>query len=1469
MTAMTRPSHFLRRLLSLAGVLAAMAPAAAATPAMLPDEIAWRVPDGMLATPAATGLRAMLQAPAATHTLAPGATRRFELPARRLLRWQAANGDMPLPTVMVADDGGLFRTMGGNTTSGFHWLPPTARARQVLIENSGAQAITVRVWIGEPFAPATLPVRMTARPDAPARDGAPRRYTLTGPLRVEIESFQLLDQPTARPAWNLSTQIDDGRIQPWNLFAPVDTRPARRDASPHASAARSVVLDIPAGKHALSVQPDPDVSVRVFAGAPLLFDGNEQRLYPRAAEARTREQHAQEAREALVVGDPAPADARWRELDPDAALLQARTRAWIDLEPATTDSPHFQWQAITRGNPLTDLAATDTEADVLLPARLLRSEPGKSLHFSLAAAGALEITAAGDHGTRIHIQRGDTVETLVLRGDTPTVSGRVLLEESRGSDTLVITTDRVALVRLRGAQARNPLVLPPPARPAVIDMAQLLREPRRAPGWLLPLAERLALRLPASDTGTGAAPCTSNGTAPPADWATQVDRLVDANDPERAVALLVEVRRHCAERARAGDRLATLLRTAGEWHAWLAARLDDARSTQENHERATRELRAAFRRDGDWTALESLAAARLAAGDATALNLAGEALVQQGESALVTALCPVQASAGVQADTPLLAHACREAAAGRPASPWRPLVAVDGDAAALRSLENTATGQRTTRYLATSDQPLQLRLDGAQRLRLEVRRLAGEQGDVLPPGWLAVELDGVTRGVPLAASVPSADWHLVAGDAAVGQAQRYTVSMPAGAHVLRVHGGDPVLVSVSAADPAWASVLSRTDTGTHADNGTFLEEISLGDTDISMPPDAHLPADTSHRGLLRLAWWAEHAGGTDQRAWQARLLAALHAQPVSAWHARLRARGEWRRTWQRESRIVDSAGLRYVEGIAPASPSLRLRRALLGLPADDAFAQHGAWLTPDNAPGVLVDGRAWQQLRVVARQAAAPAASGVAPTAIVASIDDQPVAQLALAPGSPQETTFTVPAGMHRVVLRLVDGTVDPATEVMVEGISGNRREMLSLQADRAFLVSRADAPVRIAVDSAEWLRIDEITQGGLQTTYHLQPDAGTVTLAPGPGGERVLRVYALRQDATVRPAAMPATPQPRPSLARSRALTILGALDTPASWQLDPAVAATLPATLHDDTVYFVTERRTDVDAGTRDAGVTHSLGFQHRQRLAAPRTWWRSDTFLRAPDGPEHSVGTVQTLEWRPEDRAWYAQFEGLGYVELAAGDTDEYAGVLVARWRLEHDISRATSHRFGAELFVRGMTADPVRGATIKDQDVWSSWKNDHRHGLRLRDRWRWQPVADALLQLEYGLDGNEAGDRPLDSAWLAPSVHGWWRGVSLDASYRRQEYREDGKRDAGYRREWLDLGATWNIHGARNGWYIETRWRRELRLAEDSLSIGAGWRWGAGPRAWLPSELPFRTLESRAHDAAGIRDRLSTDNDHAGR
>lgn len=1428
-------------------LLAALA--LATTSPLHASDILWRLPDPWQLTGAA-------DLAAGQSRLAPGADVILDLPPGTPLRWRTGGPGEPAPQLWLATDGALFRRAGALATGSDHWLPPAPQRRRVRLLNASGQPMTLRAWTGDAVEPATAgtggELRATGLPLTrwrvlPGRDiqrgvrlevGQAARYRIAGPARLELETRMLAAAPTQPPEWTLATRLDEAAAAEWPLLAPMDTDQPLELAGQvlPASRARTVYLDVPAGTHTVSVASSQTVLLRASTGAAFRLPANDRLLYPRREEASARDDRLQGARQAVLGGDAGAATAEWRASDPTAALLLARLRDSYDVMPADGRPLDFAWLPMADGSP---------------PVRFLQAPAGQVLRWSAPDTPALELEVAGPPGATLQIHAGGRdPETVLLLGpaDAGTVlRGRLRLAATAGQ-AIAVTSDHDVLLRLRALAPRLPAAAAVPALPA--DAAAWLAAPDQAPAWAPPLARRLALRLPPQGQ-----PCSTDPRDVPAGWAEEAARLEAAGQADDALRLRARARRVCGNDA-AADALATQLYAMGEFSLWERYRLDDlARRQGASRQRLARELGDAWRAAGDWPALETLGTTRLRLGETEGGADVIEALAQQDEDELVLAACRLWGTAATRTPaTTVAGRSCAAALTGAPVTPWRPLAADSLQAAGLAVLESISSGRRSSRYLAGAATPVVMRLTGPRELRIEARRRtpAGPDAAGKPLPWLRIALDDRPAYLPFTAHTAAAAWRLLDSGQSPGVARTVRLRIPAGAHVLTLGAGVDTLFDLQEADAGWPAPAPATD--------AWLDEVHLDAGDIAQPPADDVASD--HQ-LLRLWWWASQRSGPEARGYQARLHALAASLPPTPWRAALLAQAERNRKWQRDARVTDSAGSRPRGDIDSDSPAMRRLNALLG---PDAPSADGAWLGSGESLSLLVDGVAWRRLRITAQAPAWPAGTGSSAT-LGLRLGDRLLAQQEVDATTSRQVLVAPPAGLNRITASLDTALPGARLALRVDAFDGRRWQPLSLRPDRNFLVGTREEPVILALDGPDWLRLDELVGDSLRTRYYFQAAPGTLSLAPAAGDrERVLRIYSLREQAPLPgdqpPAPPPLLPDPALALAREQAARFHDALAAPLDWTLQGPGPA-LRQRAGDDTVYTQYGRKRDLDddgAARETSALT--LGWQHRSALATPGLWQRSDVFLRRNAEEATTLGTQQQLAWHPRDAAWYATAEAAAYAYQARDGAYLASLAANASWRHEMALTPATTHRFSVEAFLRGKSGSLSPASAVTDNTVWSAWKEDHRQGWRLAERWRYQPHDDADATLDYGVTGNETLADALDSVWVQSSARLWQRGLMLEATLGHQRFLRDDDRAHAYDRTRAGLEATWRAWGAQSGWFLQAGWQHEFTQGDQEFALGAGYSLGAGPRAHAPSALPFRALEIRRHDLAQASDRLDT-------
>ena len=204
----------------------------------------------------------------------------------------------------------------------------------------------------------------------------------------------------------------------------------------------------------------------------------------------------------------------------------------------------------------------------------------------------------------------------------------------------------------------------------------------------------------------------------------------------------------------------------------------------------------------------------------------------------------------------------------------------------------------------------------------------------------------------------------------------------------------------------------------------------------------------------------------------------------------------------------------------------------------------------------------------------------------------------------------------------------------------------------------------------------------------------------------------------------------------------------------------------------------------------------------------------------------------------------------------DRDEWSADLQLTWNRYFSLPGRWRHRFQAQAFGRHLSLDQmprdIRGAV--DFDVFTRYKDQHKSGLRLNERFYFQPYADARLTFDLNLTTNPDVFDDVDSmgyrvGWdqligpLEASVFSSGRHFGKDEHRTRAYWRQRHGIDLRWRRQQL---------GARR---LEAGIRFQITDAESrGWSIYLSRLWGARGdyRHYAAGDVMFRGLKSE-HNA----------------
>lgn len=663
------------------------------------------------------------------------------------------------------------------------------------------------------------------------------------------------------------------------------------------------------------------------------------------------------------------------------------------------------------------------------------------------------------------------------------------------------------------------------------------------------------------------------------------------------------------------------------------------------------------------------------------------------------------------------------------------------------------------------------------------------------------------------------------------------------------------------------------------------------------PPRAETLASTATNArlarLIELLWWSE---SRPERAaeLQAAAEALVAAGPPVPGAAGVLARLRSRSNWEPVDAVDSSAGL-YTDalrGWQPESPALRARRALLPAMPKDALVLYGK----DTAAVRLVNLVA-AQVHVELRLHELPFAHS-APMRMKLLLDGGLAHTISLGPQQRQaRRTLAVPAGEHVIELRAQGNYANQfvAARVIEETAEGERA--IAPETLRPFHVATHDEPIKLRAGEPAWLRIEE--QRGAETlvSYRQLVVNQTLTLPPPPGADQAL--YRLHRrvprGADLGPARASELRRPAiallaptaPSTATDGGSAAAGVIEkelmspalahgaargrTPEPPEparncgqgcRDPLLQVRdyFPLGGQEDGTWGLDQRLVNLRAEGEDRlggdgrNKYLELAANHRYYSERRHSYQQIEALLRVHDEGDPTLGLRGWFDWEPRHRPWSLQAFGSYFAQhLETGPNRGWAGAALARvdgqWRSSHG-TRA-QNTFDLGLFRRWLSlAHTPLGPAEGDLDIYSRYKDQHRQGCQIWDRYSFAPWLDSQAFLRAGLVCNEDLDPAAPD--YADVTAGWRQlagrlGLELDYRYRRYYKDSDRARKTGVDTARLALDLDWWPQSQRR-WSLRFEvWHDRDRNGPDSSSglLALGWHYnnGRGLLDYRPSDAGF--------------------------
>jgi hypothetical protein len=581
------------------------------------------------------------------------------------------------------------------------------------------------------------------------------------------------------------------------------------------------------------------------------------------------------------------------------------------------------------------------------------------------------------------------------------------------------------------------------------------------------------------------------------------------------------------------------------------------------------------------------------------------------------------------------------------------------------------------------------------------------------------------------------------------------------------------------------------------------------------------------------------------------------------------------RVWSTLAVSPLSAGMKPVQVLSdtPQEPSLRLRRALLPPARTNQFTISGQSVF--EAAMVLHHPARVQLQADLVKAGFSPAL----PLSIAVEVDAGQVFRLPFPlPGSAIETNLLLSAGPHRVRVWIADPAANQFVRIAFSGKSEETTNSLwrpdasglaEVASERRFLhAATRSQPVRFSLRGPALLRVDEHRDGRFVSRLHLvQTGEETVELPPSPGrAESWYQVFVrgtqtnqleIRTASQVREAEE--VPAPRLRLPETPAISEVRLTDF---YRLGGQEDGTWTPGL-----WFVHRRPFELSPSQNvvenefiEANVTY------RKANPSETLYFRTQALGRWHRPGDLTFGLSERVEGHPQTSPFDWSWLGEAFVGTVGPDQED------VQYALHTDLELGERFHFSrkldwypfASLFAHYLSLDPSTASQYDylDQDLYTSYRQEHRWGGVLGSRLEYRPRLDALLKGGVHLMSNE--DFTLDSWGMQVSWTQLMGPLWGEVAYRLKNFLDDADRSSA---AWLQ-GASVGLFA--EGWIrgrhrveFGAQFRHDWPDSGNSYFFMLKWDFSQGRRYqdYGRHELTFRELRSRRVQVSGLKSGVS--------
>ena len=526
--------------------------------------------------------------------------------------------------------------------------------------------------------------------------------------------------------------------------------------------------------------------------------------------------------------------------------------------------------------------------------------------------------------------------------------------------------------------------------------------------------------------------------------------------------------------------------------------------------------------------------------------------------------------------------------------------------------------------------------------------------------------------------------------------------------------------------------------------------------------------------------------------------------------------------WQQEELVLESAGIQQFDSSdwPPSLPFLRYRYDLLA----ESPAVSEQLLSGMDPIVVAVNdgGRGQYRLKVRLDKVGF---QRVSPVTVAIQVNGEHLSRFNLSEvDSNRRVPLNLSSGPSQIELQLLNPSSRHSVYFQLEQRNGpdSGWQAVVREQNRRYYKVLPGQPLELYVDQPTWLRLEVFDGQRRVQQYRYHPVAGNLVISAEDLSGSYVRVYGLRHQpgrlTAQPPSPTPAmTPTPEHPLQRANA-------------PLPSALVSTgLPnpdreAGTHG--VYADWVQRRNFDGGSdleRERFV--ELGWRYQQNPLFSRFYWQSDVFYRSHSSEDIALlGSQQWLTWRPDNRYWRLNLNAGGFWQLgdSAGSLNLRATLdgympLSNHWTLEHEVSG----------FARYLSEGASGSRTTSyDDDVFTVYKSNHRHGLDWTESLSYRPWRDSRFLLDAQVRSNE--DLSPDRFVMALRWDQFWlHNTRTYLGIQQRWLQKDDDRPENDSQQIVEAGLEWHMWQNRGRrWFVRLDTGLDLDVSEPSLKVSFG-------------------------------------------